>query len=217
MFELLDTEQKGRIPLKSLQALLRTAGLDPELPVIKKELATYLCSEDTISFDGFRDLINGPATIVQRSLTGALAIPNFQHFCEDLVRIFDEVKPDNQGETASYIPELASVDPEKFGFAICTVDGQCFAYGDAHEEFCLQSCSNPFMYCLACEENGISTIHRYVGREPSGGGFSAFSLRSDNKPHNPMINTGAILTDSFVRRDLRYARFFRNSYDVVVS
>jgi hypothetical protein len=57
---------------------------------------------------------------VQKAITGNLAIPDFQRFCAGLVDIFEQVRPDQRGHNATYIPELASVPPEKFGFAICT-------------------------------------------------------------------------------------------------
>jgi glutaminase len=57
---------------------------------------------------------------LQRILSGTLAIPNFMEFCEDLIKIFENVRFDNQGLNATYIPILANVDPEKFAFAICS-------------------------------------------------------------------------------------------------
>ena len=34
------------------------------------------------------------------------------------------------GEPASYIPELAKVDPDRFGIALATIDGEVYAAGD---------------------------------------------------------------------------------------
>lgn len=36
------------------------------------------------------------------------------------------------GNVADYIPDLARVDPNQFGFIVATVDGQVFSAGDAH-------------------------------------------------------------------------------------
>ncbi|MBS4730211.1 glutaminase A [Mycobacterium sp. SM1] len=100
---------------------------------------------------------------------------------------------------ADYIPQLKRVDPDKFGVAICTVDGQRFTIGDAHDLFCVQSICKPVNYSLALEEHGVATVHRHVGREPSGRSFNELSLNGDGLPHNPMINSGAIMTCSLLR------------------
>ena len=141
-------------------------------------------------------------SILYKLFTDTLAIPNFQQFCREAVAIFESVRADNAGELAQYIPELACVDPTKFAFALATVDGQTFAYGD-RDEFCLQSCAKPFVYALACEEHGTTAVHRHVGREPSGVAFNAFTLNRDGKPHNPYINAGAFITHSLVHSTMR--------------
>ena len=55
---------------------------------------------------------------------------------------------------ADYIPQLRRVDPEKFGIAVCTVDGQRFSAGDTNDLFCVQSMCKPINYSLALEEHG---------------------------------------------------------------
>ena len=71
--------------------------------------------------------------------------------------------------------------------------------GDTKIPFCIQSCSKPLMYCLAQEELGEDKIHEYVGYEPSGNKFNAFILNENGKPHNPMINAGAIMVSSLIK------------------
>lgn len=59
-----------------------------------------------------------------------------------LEAILAEIRPlIGRGKVADYIPALASVSGDKLGIAICTVDGQHFAAGDAHERFSIQSIS----------------------------------------------------------------------------
>ncbi|MCH2251396.1 MAG: glutaminase, partial [Cognatishimia sp.] len=40
-----------------------------------------------------------------------------------------------RGAVASYIPELASVDPKQFGMSVVMANGQSFSVGDAATRF----------------------------------------------------------------------------------
>lgn len=48
--------------------------------------------------------------------------------------------------------------------------------GDTKLPFCLQSCVKPLQYAIAVHEAGTETVHRYVGKEPSGLKFNMLSL-----------------------------------------
>jgi glutaminase len=41
---------------------------------------------------------------------------------------------------------------------------------------------------------------KYIGCEPSGARFNSFSLTEENKPFNPFVNTGAIMTCSLIQQ-----------------
>ena len=98
-----------------------------------------------------------------------------------------------RGKVADYIPPLAEVDPQCFGIAITTVDGQEFVAGDADTAFSIQSVSKVFTLTLALGMVGDRLWNR-VGREPSGTGFNSIVQleREEGKPRNPFINAGAI-------------------------
>ena len=131
-----------------------------------------------------------------------MVIPDFVKFCAELERIFEETKENLQGKVADYIPQLSRVDPELYAVALCTIDGQRFSLGDTEEDFCVQSACKPISYCLALEEHGEDYVHRYIGREPSGQVFNELTLSKEGKPHNPMINAGAIMSGSMIGADL---------------
>jgi len=50
------------------------------------------------------------------------------------------------GKVATYIPELAKADPNRFGIALVTADGQIYEAGDAPDLFTIHSISKPFVY-----------------------------------------------------------------------
>ena len=104
------------------------------------------------------------------------------------------------GAVADYIPELAGVDPDAFGISVVTIDGDVFETGDSKKTFTAQSCSKPFIYGQALEDNGREKVRRRVGVEPSGDTFNAIVLDEvSNRPFNPMVNAGAIATTDMLR------------------
>jgi glutaminase len=116
----------------------------------------------------------------------------------------------DEGEVASYIPELALADPEWFGIALVTVDGSVYLTGDARREFTVQSISKAITYGIALEDNGIDGVFAKVGVEPSGEAFNSISLEPDTgRPMNPMINAGAIATTGLIKADTRGERLAR--------
>ena len=117
---------------------------------------------------------------------------NYQDILESLYR---EVKaqPD-QGRIPKYIPELAKVDPGKFGIHLQTLEGQSYQVGDSREKFSIQSISKVLSLCLAFSKSGDEIWVR-VGKEPSGSAFNSLvQLEYENGiPRNPLINAGALV------------------------
>ena len=101
-------------------------------------------------------------------------------------------RPD-RGEVASYIPELAGVDPAAFGIAVADADGHVATGGDAEVPFSIQSISKVFTLTLALGKIG-DLLWQRVGREPSGTPFNSIVQLEAEKgiPRNPFINAGAI-------------------------
>ena len=106
---------------------------------------------------------------------------------------------------------LPSVRPLlRFGVSFCSVDGQLFSIGETSREFSVQSSSKPISYLMALSELGEEEVHRYVGREPSGRNFNDICLNPENIPHNPMVNSGAIMTCSLIRHGKEQSARFRD-------
>lgn len=98
-----------------------------------------------------------------------------------------------RGKVADYIPELGKVSGDKFGMAICTVNGECYSVGDADEPFSIQSISKLFVLQLVISQLG-EMVWTKVGKEPSGDRFNSLMKLEleDGVPRNPFINAGAL-------------------------
>jgi glutaminase len=112
-----------------------------------------------------------------------------------LEEILRELAPRaGEGAVADYIPQLARVDPARFGIAVATLEGAVVAAGDAETPFSIQSISKVFLLAMALGKHGEG-LWRHVGREPSGSAFNSIVQLEHERgvPRNPFINAGAIV------------------------
>lgn len=122
-----------------------------------------------------------------------------------LQSIFDEIKLITiLGNVANSIPELAKVNPNKFGMYLTTSTGADFGIGDCHEKFSIQSISKVLTLALAFTFLGEKTWTR-VGVEPSGSAFNSLIQLEYEKgiPRNPFINAGAIVIADILVSNLK--------------
>lgn len=106
----------------------------------------------------------------------------------------------DQGATATYIPELGTVDKNLLGICVYTADGNIYKCGNTEERFTIQSISKVISLAVALEVCGFDTVFQQVGMEPSGDAFNSLiqlDLHSDH-PFNPMINSGALAITSYL-------------------
>lgn len=191
----------GSVSRRLLLEVFSEAGIgesDPRAAGLFRRLRN---SDENLNAEQFRALQECSPALFDKVLSGQLSIPHFANFCAELSNMFEQVAPIKGGKLADYIPQLARVSPEKFSMSVCSIDGQQFAMGDADDFFCVQSCSKPITYCLALDENGENQVHNYVGTEPSGKTFNELTLNSHGRPHNPMINAGAIMCGALVKQN----------------
>ena len=84
---------------------------------------------------------------------------------------------------------------DRFAIALATVDGDLKSVGDDTFAFALQSVSKVFAYGLALEDRGREHVLERVGVEPSGDAFHSIVFdERHNRPYNPMVNAGALVT-----------------------
>ena len=134
-----------------------------------------------------------------------------------LSRIVHDCAPHTaRGHVATYIPELAKVDPDKLGIYISSPDGD-YSAGDCAAPFTMQSVVKPLILLLALMDSGIDTVRALVGVEATGKPFDTFNYSDQalTGAHiNPMINTGAIALCTLIRgRD--YGERFDRLLDLV--
>lgn len=206
----LDTQGNGSVTKKQLLNTLLHNGIkrgDHRIASMVASLEDYAANEP-IGLESFVEITSENIGIVERCIKGQLAIPDFKTFTAEIKKMYNAVVENESGDVATYIPQLARIDPENFAVSICTIDGQSFDIGPSDEPFCVQSTCKPINYCIAMQLNGEDYVHKHVGQEPSGLKFNEITLNRDGLPHNPMINAGAIMCSSMIMPDYPLADRF---------
>jgi glutaminase len=151
----------------------------------------------------------------------------------ELDRVVQEIahemrqRPD-RGEVATYIPELARVDPKAFGLVVIDAEGNVSAGGDSDVPFSIQSISKVFTLTLALGKAG-DRLWKRVGREPSGSAFNSIVQLEYERgiPRNPFINAGAIAVTDLILSGhqprealgeiLRFMRFIAQDASITID
>ena len=213
-----DSEQES-VSTAALSSLLEGAGLrssDPRLAELHRRILSLSNARSVPRLDrqSFEQVLAGGTSLVERTVRGELVIPDFAQFSASIERTFESVRGNDDGDVARYIPQLARVPASRYALGVCTVDGQRLGLGDADERFCVQSSCKPINYCLALQDVGRDRVHEHIGFEPSGRSFNELSLNDRGRPHNPMINAGAIMACSLIGQDLQAADRFDHVTDL---
>lgn len=121
---------------------------------------------------------------------------------EQLEQLHDHHADQHDEDIVSIALPAAQDEEDVFGLAGTAVDGTQWTIGDCEHRFPLQSISKLVTYALALEDNGRETTLRHVGVEPSGDPFNAIVFDEEHqRPHNPMINAGALVAAYLVHGD----------------
>lgn len=118
---------------------------------------------------------------------------------ERVVDLHERLKTFDFEKVVSYYPPEMEAERERFGIAVSGLDGTLWQVGDYDYPFPLHSISKVFTYCLALADNGREETLRRVGVEPSGNLYNSFTFdERNNRPFNPMVNSGALVAANLV-------------------
>ena len=137
-----------------------------------------------------------------------------KHEIQNLIEmIHTRYAQQQDGEVATYIPQLSKANPEHFGIAILSTNGQIFECGDTGHLFTIQSISKPLTYGMALENFGEEAVFKKINVEPSGDKFNSIELEPDtNRPFNPMVNAGAITASAML-----FDKYGKNAIDFILE
>ncbi|XP_028308299.1 glutaminase kidney isoform, mitochondrial-like isoform X2 [Gouania willdenowi] len=217
------TDGKETIALSEFITALRKTGLltsDPRLRDTVRQLRqSSRDSGGPVLMDKslFRRCLGNNILLLSKAFKRKFIIPDFERFTHQIDDIYEKALKNESGRVADYIPQLAKFSPDLWGVSVCTIDGQRHSVGDTKIPICLQSCVKPLEYAIAVHELGSEHVHNYVGKEPSGLKFNQLSLNDEDKPHNPMINAGAIVVSSLIKPDTNKAERFDFVMDFLKS
>jgi len=119
---------------------------------------------------------------------------------EEIKKIYNKLKNTTGGKNATYIKELAKVNPNLYAISIYTVDGQEIDIGDYEHEFAIESCSKVFTLALALEKYGIKYLKQKIGANVSHKQFNSICSVDEISNHtiNSFDNGGAMATTSLL-------------------
>uniref|UniRef100_A0A8C4Z904 glutaminase n=1 Tax=Gadus morhua TaxID=8049 RepID=A0A8C4Z904_GADMO len=204
-------EGQEKIPAHKFIAALKTTGLRTGDPRLKECMATLKetlkNTSDGVMLDRhlFKKCVQSNIVLLTQAFRKKFVIPDFPTFASHIDELYESAKKLDEGQVADYIPQLAKFNPDLWAVSLCTVDGQRHTVGDTKVPFCLQSCVKPLKYAIAVHDHGTDYVHSFIGKEPSGLRFNKLFLDEEDKPHNPMVNAGAIVCTSLIKVNTTYA------------
>uniref|UniRef100_A0A674F2M3 glutaminase n=1 Tax=Salmo trutta TaxID=8032 RepID=A0A674F2M3_SALTR len=193
-----------KIPAHKFTTALKATGLrtgDPRLKECMENLKVIMktTSDGNLDRHLFKKCVQSNIVLLTQAFRKKFVIPDFVSFASEIDALYENAKNLGGGQVADYIPQLARFSPDLWAVSICTVDGQRHTAGDTKVPFCLQSCVKPLKYAIAVNDHGTEYVHRFIGKEPSGLRFNKLFLNEEDKPHNPMVNAGAIVCTSLLK------------------
>src|SRR3989344_9145330 len=210
IFNALDIDSKGYIFKKDLiTALDNCVILTDDVRISQTTLGLKKYGDTAhITAEAFRSLVIPHITLIEKTLTGRLVIPDFKNFASFITNLFNRTLQNKQGEVSQHTPELAGVNGNNYALSVCTVDGQRFNVGDFKTKYLASDTAKAFNYCLARKDKDEKAFHEHIGRAQKENGLDYLMLNQQGLPHNPFTESGALATSSFIGESMtREAKF----------
>jgi glutaminase len=163
--------------------LLLTAGL-------------LACSSQAVQVDSASPVEAAPAVAEAEAIHRKPASP--PGLQQTLTAVYSQLLQNRDGEL--YSGAVAGTRIDDLAIAVVTVDGEVHTVGADTVEFPLMSVSKPFTYAVAVEQRGVEAMLEKVGMNATGMPYNSMAgLVSRPQPlQNPLVNTGAIATHSYI-------------------
>lgn len=108
LFSSLDFNASGAITKHDLINALKNIGIledDPRVSDTIQNLSRYYDTQE-ISLGEFKNITRSNITIIEKALKGHLIIPSFKDFCDEVDKIYDEVKSNKGGGCCGLYPTI---------------------------------------------------------------------------------------------------------------
>ena len=158
-----------------------------------------------IDYNCFKGIISNNSDLLLAAYDGQLVIGDFDNFQSEIMKMHSQCAEGTDGGCTDYTDYLSEMDPNAWGVSICTIDGQRCSFGDSRQMFTMQALANPIIYAAVLSELGANAVHKLVGQEASGCHNKKIRLDKESRPHNPLINAGAILMSSQFNKNVSYS------------
>lgn len=207
-FGALDSANRGHLLKNELLAHFKANGLMEHHalePIIRS--LTNSTDDSKITMQRFIELERVSDLFFKSIFESRLVVPQFTKFVSAFKAMYDDVRTDavknySWGHVATYIPSLARAKRDWFATAFCSSDGQFAQFGDIDRKFSLQSVSKvvafAMLYEIYYQRGNPEGVYKFVGVEPSGTYFNAPVFDKHNRPHNPMVNAGAMMISTLL-------------------
>lgn len=128
-------------------------------------------------------------------------VTNIKLIQSALNQAYSKFQDNKEGKVASYIPELAKVNPNLFAIVVVTKNGKVAKIGDDQKKFAIESISKLFVCGIVLQDYDEKFLLDNIGACATGLPFDSVlaGVVREIKLQNPFVNYGGIQTTSLIK------------------